>query len=61
MAKEYMVGTVDDAPLLMVVLNGTQYFVDIDKGEVYLDQPGLPIVKDEATIKAVLANAGEAN
>lgn len=60
MAKEYMVGTVDDAPLLIVKYNNTQYFVDVDKGEVLEDRPGLPRVTDEETIKAVLALAGEA-
>jgi hypothetical protein len=59
MPKDYMVGTVDDAPLLMVKLNGTQYFVDVEKGEVFEDEPGLPRVTDEEIIKTVLEQAGE--
>lgn len=57
MAKEYMVGTVDDNPLLMVTLNGIQYFVDVDKKKVFEDKPGLPKVTDDAVTEAVLKAA----
>lgn len=54
MVKEYMVGTVDDKPLLMVTLRGVNYFVDTDSKEVFYDKPKLPLVTDEETIAAVL-------
>lgn len=58
MAKEYMVGTVDDKPLQIVTFNGTKYFVDIETRKVYLDDKGLPEVKDKDTIVAVLDLGG---
>jgi len=58
MAKEYMVGTVDDQPLLMITLNGTKYFVDVAKSEVFLDAVGLPRITDDATVTAVIAMVG---
>jgi hypothetical protein len=54
MNKEYMIGTLADYPLLKVTLSGVKYFVDEKKQEVYLDEKGIPKVKDEHTIKAVL-------
>ncbi len=57
MVREYMVGTVDDKPLLALELNGKNYFVDMDKGEVYLDEPGLPRVTDKDEVLAVLDKA----
>lgn len=59
MAREYMVGTVDDKPLLMVTFNSVKYFVDMDDKKVYLDEKGLPLVKDKKTKEAVLALCGE--
>ncbi len=58
MAKEYMVGTVDDKPLLMVTYKGTKYFVDEKKSKVFLDEKGLPKVTDKDIISAVLALGG---
>lgn len=55
MAKSYMVGTLDDYPLLEVTLNGVRYFVNERDKEVFLDEKGLPQVKDEDVVKAVLA------
>jgi hypothetical protein len=55
MAKSYMVGTLDDYPLLKVTLNGIVYFVDERDKKVFLDEKGLPQVKDEDVIKSVLA------
>lgn len=55
--KEYMIGTLDDAPMQMVTLNGKKYLVDVKEGEVFLDETGIPRVKDEATIVAVLEAA----
>lgn len=57
MAKEYMVGTLGDYPLLKVTVNGIRYFLDEKKKEVFLDAPKLPRVKDEETINAVLKAA----
>lgn len=57
MSKEYMIGTLDDAPLLKVTLNGTLYFVDVNEKEVFLDEKGLPRVSDVETITAVLEAA----
>lgn len=57
MGKEYMVGTVDDKPLLIVVMDGTTYFADKDAKRVYEDKPGLPEVKDKKLVKAVLKGA----
>ena len=56
MAKEYMVGTVDDMPLLKVQYDGKDYFVDEAEGVVYSDTRGLPEVKDKGLIKAILAS-----
>lgn len=53
--KEYMVGTLDDYPLLKVTLNGVVYFVDERDKKVFLDEKGLPQVMNEDVIKAVLA------
>lgn len=50
-----MVGTLDDYPLLKVTLNGVVYFVDERDNKVFLDDKGLPQVKDEDVINTVLA------
>lgn len=57
MIKEYMVGTLKDTPLLKVTLNDKQYFVDVEKKEVFSDEKGLPKIKDKELIKAVLEAA----
>ena len=36
MTKEYMVGTLDDYPLLKVTLNGVVYFVDERDKKVFV-------------------------
>jgi hypothetical protein len=54
MAKRYMVGTVDDTPLLEVYFESKNYFVDQQKQVVYADETGLPEVKDEDVISSVL-------
>lgn len=55
MTKKYMVGTLDDYPLLEVTLNGVRYFVNERDKEVFLDEKGLPKVEDEDIVKVVLA------
>ena len=55
MTKSYMVGTLDDYPLLIVDLNGVRYFVHERDKKVFLDEKGLPQVKNDDIIKAVLA------
>tara|TARA_B100001245_G_scaffold236593_1_gene228604 strand:- start:3474 stop:3656 length:183 start_codon:yes stop_codon:yes gene_type:complete len=57
MTREFMVGTVDDKPLLVVVYNKVRYFVDLDNNDVFEDKPGLPKVKDEDVIANVLEQA----
>jgi len=52
-----MVGTLKDTPLLKVTLNDKQYFVDVEKKEVFSDEKGLPKIKDKELIKAVLEAA----
>ena len=59
MPKAWMVGTIDDKPLLIVVCEGVTYFVDLDTKEVFLDVPGLPTVKDKDLVKRVLKAASE--
>jgi len=54
MTKQYMVGTVDDKPLLMVTFDGNKYLVDMDKKEVFSDITGIPQVTDKDTVEAVL-------
>lgn len=54
MAKEYMIGTLSDYPLLKVTLSGVNYLVDEKSKDVFLDEKGLPAVKDKDTISAVL-------
>lgn len=54
MTKEYMIGTLDDYPLLKVTLKDVNYLVDEKKQEVFLDEKGLPQVKDKDTVAAVL-------
>ena len=49
-----MIGTLDDYPLLKVTLKDVNYLVDGKKQEVFLDEKGLPQVKDKDTVAAVL-------
>jgi hypothetical protein len=58
MPRSFMVGTLDDKPLLIVVVDDVTYFVDLDTKEVLLDVPKLPRVTDEALIRRVLKAAG---
>ena len=57
MAREFMVGTLDDTPLLMITVDGVKYLVDLQKKEVFLDVPGIPKVVDEAIQTSVLRAA----
>jgi hypothetical protein len=57
MPRSFMVGTLADKPLLIVVVNDVTYFVDLDTKAVLLDAPGLPAVTDETLIKRVLEAA----
>lgn len=59
MPRSFMVGTLDDKPLLIVVVDDVTYFVDLDAKEVFLDVPKLPRVTDEALIQRVLRVADE--
>lgn len=61
MPREFMVGTLDDTPLLIVRLDGLTYFIDLSTRMVYEEKPGLPELTDSATIKSVLAAADEMN
>jgi hypothetical protein len=57
MAREFMVGTLDDTPLLMITVDGEKYLVDLGKKEVFSDTVGIPKVTDEAIIAKVLEAA----
>ena len=57
MARQFMVGTLDDKPLLIVTVDDVTYFVDLDSKKVLEDKPGLPQVTDENLIKNVLKAA----
>lgn len=57
MVREFMVGTFDDTPLLMLTVDGEKYLVDLGKNEVFFDIPGVPKVTDEAVIAKVLKNS----
>ena len=57
MARNFMVGTLDDKPLLIVDYDEVRYFVSLDDREVFLDEPGLPIIEDEDIIAEVLEKA----
>lgn len=54
MAREFMVGTVDDTPLLMITVDDEKFLVDLGKKEVFSDVPGIPKVTDETVIAKVL-------
>ena len=57
MTRQFMVGTLDDMPLLMITVDGVKYLVDLQKKEVFSDTTGIPKVTDEAVIVAVLKAA----
>lgn len=57
MAKSYMIGTLDDTPLQIVVVDDVTYFLDKQKKIVFLDDRGLPRVEDEKVVEAVIAAA----
>lgn len=59
MPRSFMVGTLDDKPLLIVVVDDVTYLVDLDTKEVLLDVPGLPPVTDKTLIQRVLRAADE--
>jgi len=59
MPRKFMVGTLDDKPLLIVVVNETTYFLDLDTKVVFEDKPGLPVVSDPDLIDRVLKAADE--
>jgi len=59
MPRSFMVGTLDDKPLLIVVVDDVTYFVDLDTKEVLVDTPGLPRVTNETLIERVLKAADE--
>ena len=59
MARRFMVGTVDDKPLLIVEVDDLTYFLDLDSDVVLADVPGLPRVTDAALIERVLRAASE--
>jgi hypothetical protein len=57
MPREFMVGTLDDKPLLKVVVDDLTYFLNLDNKIVVEDKPGLPVVTDEDLIRRVLEAA----
>lgn len=57
MTRHFMVGTLDDMPLLMITVDGAKYLVDLVKKEVLYDTKGIPKVTDEALITKVLKAA----
>lgn len=57
MTRHFMVGTLDDMPLLMITVDGVKYLVDLQKKEVFSDTTGIPKVTDETIIAKVLKAA----
>ena len=57
MPRKFMVGTVDDKPLLMVKVDDLTFFLDLDTKVILEDKPGLPVVTDERLIKRVVEAA----
>lgn len=57
MTRHFMVGTLDDTPLLMITVDGAKYLVDLSKKEVLSDITGIPKVTDEALVAKVLKAA----
>lgn len=57
MTREWMIGTLDDKPLLKVVIDGLVYFVDLDTRVVLEDKPGLPELTDKVLVERVLEAA----
>ena len=54
-----MVGTLDDKPLLVVVVDDTTYFVDLDTKIILQDKPGLPELHDKDLAEHILKAADE--
>lgn len=54
MARQFMVGTLDDTPLLMITMDGEKYLVDLSKKEVFSDTVGIPKVTNEVVVTKVL-------
>ena len=52
-----MIGTLNDMPLQIVVVDDVTYFLDRQKKIVFLDDKGLPRVEDEKIVEAVIAAA----
>lgn len=59
MPREFMVGTLDDKPLLKVFVDEKLYFLDLDTKVVLEDKPGLPVLTDQGMIDRVLKAAEE--
>jgi len=59
MTRRFMVGTVDDKPLLIVDVDDLTYFLDLDTEVVLADVTGLPEVTDTVLIERVLRAASE--
>ena len=59
MVRRFMVGTVDDTPLLMITVGRKKYLVDLSTKEVLYDIPGIPRVTDES-LAAKVFEAAEA-
>lgn len=57
MTRHFMIGTLDDMPLLMITVDDVKYLVDLTKKEVFSDTVGIPKVTDEAVIAKVLKAA----
>lgn len=61
MPREFMVGTLDDKPLLKVAVSDLVYYLDLDTKVILEDKPGLPVLKDKNLIMQVLEVAEKIN
>lgn len=61
MSREFMVGTLDDKPLLKVVVSDLVYYLDLDTKVILEDKPGLPVLTDKDLITQVLQAAEKVN
>lgn len=61
MPREFMVGTLDDKPLLKVVVSDLVYYLDLDTKVILEDKPGLPVLTDKDLIAQVLQAAEKVN
>ena len=57
MSREFMIGTLDNKPLLKVVVDDITFFLNLDTKVVLEDKPGLPVLKDNELFKQVLEAA----